>query len=354
MYPLYDYDITAGSRSQLDELVGKLKPKKEWALASASWLAKHVSATQLGYFTHCGDYLTMLADETLSKRKIETAFFCKMRLCPGCAWRSALRSAACVAAISEKLVTEGRIMLFVTLTIPNVKADRLRQSCLDLNVAWAKLMRRKAYAVWADNIRKMEITYNAHRDDFHPHIHAVVYVKPNYFGGSGGYISQAQLLQDWRHATGINEITQVDVRRCRSRESGSNAILEVSKYSAKASDYTTSERVFDVMYDTLYHLRSMTYSGYAKAYKADYDTGRLDAYLPSDDTKYVYRLVYRYYAEQGYVQTKQSALVPENTDADADAKIINRVLQHKNVNAVLSARRAENSLLPNWEELISD
>lgn len=349
---MYDYDITAGSRSQLDELVSKLKPKREWAIKAQAWLEKHVSATQLGYFTHCGNYLTMLADETLSKRKIETAFFCKMRLCPGCAWRSALRSAACVAAISQKLVTENRIMLFVTLTIPNVTADRLRQSCLKLNTAWAKLMRRKAYAVWSDNIRKLEITYNAKRDDFHPHLHAIVFVKKNYFGGSGGYISQAQLLDDWRNATGIDEITQVDVRRCRSRESGSNAVLEVSKYSAKASDYTASERIFDVMYETLFHLRTMTYSGYAKELKADYDIGRLDAFLPSDNTDYVYRIVYRYYAEQGYVQTSKSAIVPENTDTEA--KIINRVLEHKNVNAILSARRAENSLLPDWEELISD
>ena len=300
---MYEYDITAGSKSQLDELVGKLKPKKEWAQKAAPWLAKHVSATQLGYYTHCGDYMTMLADETLTKRKIETAFFCKLRLCPGCAWRASLRSAACVAAIAQQLQAEKRIMLFVTLTVPNVPADKLRGTCIDIGKAWTRITKRKRYSVWADSIRKLEITYNAIRDDYHPHMHMIVFVAPSYFKGGGGYISQAQLLEDWRAATGDDSITQVDIRRCRDRESGSNAILEVAKYSAKASDYTLSERVYDAMYRTMHHLRAMTYAGRAKALKADFDAGRLDHFLPTDDTEYVYRLIYRYYADMGYVQT---------------------------------------------------
>lgn len=299
---MYVYDITAGSQSQLEELVGKLKPKKEWAEMAAPWLAKHVSATQLKYYAHCGDYMTMLADETLSKRKIETAFFCKLRLCPGCAWRASLRSAAAVSAIAQQLQAEKYSMLFITLTIPNVPGDCLRDACLKLNADFHRLMKRKAYAVWKHNIRKMEITYNAKRDDFHPHLHMIAFVRPGYFK-SGNYISQAKLLDDWRSATGDDRITQVDVRRCKDRESGSNAILEVAKYSAKASQYTHSERVYDVMYDTMYHLRTMTYSGRCKALKAEFDGGRLDHLMPQDDTEYVYRLLYRYYAGQGYVQT---------------------------------------------------
>lgn len=300
---MYDYDITAGSQSQMEELVGKLKPKKEWAQKAAPWLEKHVSIEQQMRYAHCGDYMTMLADETLSKRKIETAFFCGLRLCPGCAWRASLKSAAAVSAIAQQIIASKYTMLFVTLTIPNVPACGLRDACLKLNADFARLMKRKAYAVWKHNIRKLEITYNAKRDDFHPHLHLVVFVTGTYFKGGGGYISQAKLLDDWRLATGIDEITQVDVRRCKNRETGSNAILEVAKYSAKASDYTLSESVYDTMYETLYHPRTMTYGGKCKSLKADYDAGRLDHLLPSDDTRYVYRLVYQYFAGQGYVQT---------------------------------------------------
>lgn len=287
----------------MDNLVKKLKPKKEWALRASAWIEKHVSESQAAAFAHCGDYLTMLASEDMSKRKIETAYFCKQRLCPGCAWRASLQSAACVSAIAAKLVEQKRVMLFVTLTVPNVGADQLRAACLKLNADFAKLLRRRKYAVWADCIRKLEITYNAARDDYHPHLHVIVFVSSTYFKGGGGYISHDTLLDDWRATTGDYSITQVDVRRCRDKDTGSNAILEVAKYSAKAADFTQSEEIFDIFYRAMHHLRTMTYSGVCKTLRADFDAGRLDDILPRDTTRYVWRLVYQFYAGQGYVQT---------------------------------------------------
>lgn len=299
---MHTYDSTALDSCQMDELTRKLKPKKEWALRASAWIEKHVSESQAAAFAHCGDYLTMLASEDMSKRKIETAYFCKQRLCPGCAWRASLQSAACVSAIAAKLVEQKRIMLFVTLTVPNVGASDLRQACLELSQAWLRMSKRKKYAVWADSIRKLEITYNAKRNDFHPHLHMVIFVPRAYFKG-GRYISHDALLEDWRKATGNYSITQVDIRRCRDKDTGSNAILEVAKYSAKAADFTQSEEIFDIFYSAMHHLRTMTYSGLCKALRADFDAGRLDDMLPRDTTRYVWRLVYQFYAGQGYVQT---------------------------------------------------
>lgn len=298
---MYVYDTTAGSKSQIEDLLLKLKPKKDWAQKSQIFLEKHVSDIALRRHIQCGDYITLLTDESGEKRKVETAFFCGNRLCPGCAWRASLKSAATVAAISQHLAEQGRIMLFVTLTVPNVRGGALRDEIQAINRAWDKLVRRKAYRVWADNIRKLEITYNPLRDDFHPHLHVVVYVSPGYFKGQN-YISQAQLLKDWRTATGDESITQVDVRRCKDQPGRSNAILEVSKYTAKASDYTQTELIFDTMYGALHHTRTMTFSGLCRAAKTDFEGGRLDHLIPQDTTQYVYRLIYRYYADLGYVQ----------------------------------------------------
>lgn len=298
---MYDYDITAGSKSQIDDLLLKLKPKMSWAQKSHIYLAKHVSDIALRRHLQCGDYITLLTDESGEKRKVETAYFCGHRLCPGCAWRASLKSATTVAAISQHLSDQGYVMLFVTLTVPNVMGDSLRSCVQDINRAWDKLIRRKAYRAWSDNIRKLEITYNPLRDDFHPHLHIVVYVTKSYFQGAN-YISQARLLDDWRSATGDDSITQVDIRRCKDQPGRSNAILEVSKYAAKASEYTQSEAVYDTMYAALYHTRTMTYAGACKATKSEFDAGRLNYLLPRDDTQYVYRLIYRYYADLGYVQ----------------------------------------------------
>lgn len=300
---MYVYDSTASNSCQMDNLVKKLKPKKEWAQKLSGWLDGLMSEEQAARWTHCGDYLTMLANEDMTRRKIETAYFCDIRLCPGCAWRASLQSAACVSAIAAKLTGQKKIMLFVTLTIPNVRADQLRAACLKLNADFYKMIKRKRYHIWKDNIRKLEITYNAARDDYHPHLHVIVFVSSTYFKGGGGYISHDTLLDDWRATTGDYSITQVDVRRCKDKDSGSNAILEVAKYSAKAADYTHSESVFRTMYATMYHLRTMTYSGVCKTLRADFDAGRLDDMLPRDTTRYVWRLVYQFYAGQGYVQT---------------------------------------------------
>lgn len=306
---MYDYDITAGQKSQIDDLLLKLKPKMGWAQKSHIYLAKHVSDIALRRHIQCGDYITLLTDNTGQKRKIETAYFCGHRLCPGCAWRASLRAATTVSAISQYLAEKSHVMLFVTLTVPNVRAAVLRDSIQDINRAWDKLIRRKSYRVWGNNIRKLEITYNPLRDDFHPHLHIVVYVTKSYFQGAN-YISQAQLLTDWRAATGDDNITQVDVRRCKDKPGRSNAILEVSKYAAKASEYTQSEFVYDTMYAALHHTRSMTFAGACKAAKAEYDAGRLNYLLPRDDTQYVYRLIYRYYADLGYIQVDTRDYTP--------------------------------------------
>ena len=264
--------------------------KRRAADVVAPWLDKWITDAQRSRYRHCGDYLVYLEDAERTKRKLDVGYFCGMRLCPGCAWRESIRNAERVASISSALADQGRIMLMVTLTVPNVPADRLRSTIQHINRSWHRLTRRQRYAPWTDNIRKLEITYNRHHDTYHPHLHCVVYVTPGYFRGQS-YISQVQLLQDWREVTGQPEITQVDIRRCRDRGT-TNAVLEVAKYSAKASDYTQSEQVLDAMYNALHHTRLMTYAGACKELSAAYDDGALDKYKVLDTTRYVMRVVY--------------------------------------------------------------
>lgn len=358
---MQDYDITAARTSQVVDLVSKLKPRKEWAKKASPWLAKHVSLSALCNYDHCGDYMTMLTDADDTRRKIETAFFCKQRLCPGCAWRASLRDATCVSAISQAMVDDGWVMLMATLTVPNVPGDMLRDTCRRINTAWNRLHDRRAYHnAWANNIRKLEITYNAQRNDYHPHLHVIVFVRPAYFKAkkeNNTYISRNRLLSDWREVYGDDTITQVDVRRCKDSETGSNAILEVSKYCAKAADYTQSETVYDTMYKTLWHLRTMTYAGKCKALRAAYDNGELDNYLPTDTTEYVWRLVYRYFAAQGYVEVEREPYQPEESrtemrDKRANTKTLAREQDLAAAREGIGWRVQRN--LPDWADLLAD
>lgn len=267
----------------------KLALKRRSAEHILPWMRKHLTDESYAAMAHCGDYLVFLEDAERTKRKLDVGFFCRQRLCPGCAWRAAVKSAQCVSAISAKLVEEGRVMIFVTLTVPNVGAAELRRTIQHLGTSWVRLLKRKRYALWADSVRKVEVTYNSGRDDYHPHLHCIAYVPKSYF--SRHYVSRAQLLEDWRSVTGQPEITQVDLRRCRDTAT-SSAILEVSKYSAKASDYSRSEQVLDTMYEALHHTRVMTYAGRCKDLREEYQRGRLKQYEELDTTRYTMRVVY--------------------------------------------------------------
>lgn len=276
------------------DLIQDLSKKHRVNDITTPWMQSLLRPASFDSFIHCGERLTMLEDQSREKKKLESGFFCKQRLCAGCAWREAVKNARCISCISQAMTDEKYLMLFVTLTVVNVPASELRDTIQRLGKAWVKLLDRKAYRVWGHNIRKVEVTYNEERKDYHPHLHCVVFVKKSYFAkGSKQYITQSQLLDDWRTAYGDLAITQVDVRRCYAKDnSTSNAILEVSKYSAKSSDYAKSQEVFTTMYNALYHTRLLTYAGRCKELKADYDAGLLDKYEATDQTEYIYRVVY--------------------------------------------------------------
>ncbi len=295
--------------------IDKLEAKHSSNDRVSGWLAEFVSEAALADFMHCGDYLVMAEDEPRENRKLLSGYFCRQRLCSGCAWRRSVKAAQCLSAISAKLAAEGRVMLMITLTIPNVPGPELRDSFRHLYESWHKFMRRKRYACWADNVRKLEVTYNRERDDYHPHLHALVYVRPGYFKGKT-YISQAQLLEDWRAVTKQPEITQVDLRRCRDRGE-SNGIVEVAKYTVKASDYNHSQDVFNTMYKALKHTRLMTFGGQCKELRDAYQRGELSEYDELETTKYVYRVVYMWHQlADGKGVYVEDSIEPYDEEAD--------------------------------------
>ena len=73
----------------------------------------------------------------------------------------------------------------------------------------------------------------------------------------------------WRKAKRDESITQVDVRKLELEK----GVAEISKYSAKDSDYLITQDVFDVMYKALKGRQIITYNGVfkesAKLYKRE-------------------------------------------------------------------------------------
>lgn len=292
---------------------------RQVAQVAVPWLARDImrSNAAVDRWDRCGYYVRLVGDADMKHMRVDDAMYCGMRMCPVCEWRRSMRMAACVGAISAAMQAQGRIMLMVTLTMPNVGADALRGAITRLNRAYNALMHLRRYQVWRDNVRKLEVTYNDKMDTYHPHLHVVVYVKPGYFCSQGGYISHDQLLDDWRHVMAMPEITQVDIRRCRDLDGRGKAILEVSKYTVKSADYLGhGEDVFSVYARALRGVRLMGYGGLCRELRKAWDAGEIGAV--DDDITYVWELLYRWYADMGYVMDNISPITTADTSGDDD------------------------------------
>lgn len=112
------------------------------------------------------------ASELVQDGKKLTGKYCNNRWCLVC---NRIRTA--------KLINGYKIPLedlqekqFVTLTIPNVPGEKLagaiREMLRELRRIQNKVLRERKTPIFG--IRKLEVTYNAIRGDFHPHFHLVV------------------------------------------------------------------------------------------------------------------------------------------------------------------------------------
>src|SRR5699024_1238119 len=115
------------------------------------------------------------------------------------------------------------------------------------NQSFQRLMQRKEVKqIVKGYARKLEITYNEERDDYHPQFHVLIAVDKNYFNNSWSYIKRDRWLELWQQVTNNPLMTQVDVRKVRSLKG--NRIFEIAEYSAKDSVYLQSQIVFEVFY----------------------------------------------------------------------------------------------------------
>src|SRR5699024_2648537 len=153
--------------------------------------------------------------------------------------------------------------IFLTLTAPNVPADELNDEIKHYNQSFQRLMQRKEVKqIVKGYARKLEITYNEERDDYHPHFHVLIEVSKSYFNKSKHYISRDRWLQLYQQVTKNPFFIQVDVRKVRSLKE--NRIFEIAKYSAKDSDYLQDQKVFEVFYKALKGKRLIVFSGLFK------------------------------------------------------------------------------------------
>lgn len=191
----------------------------------------------------CGSVLRFAVSKQGEKRLIH-ANFCRDRMCPGCQKRKSLVVFHQVKNVCLAIKKDHPTFkyLLLTLTVPNVKAEQLKNEIKHIHKSWDRLTKRAQFKKSVKGFfRALEVTYNGERDDYHPHLHVLLCVSSGYF--KKNYISRDRWLEMWQEVTKYPHITQVDVRTVKPNpkrpESSdiASAAAEVGKYATKPSNY---------------------------------------------------------------------------------------------------------------------
>lgn len=189
----------------------------------------------------CG---TVLAFEECARghhRRLVGGRFCHLRLCLTCAHMGSKRLLARVFAVLHRVAEDPRggwVML--TLTQRNVPPQDLRAELSRVLAGWARLQRRREFRGVLGWFRVLEVTYNSEARTYHPHIHAILWVRASYW--TREYVPHSQWCKAWKESLRLDYLPVVDVQKVRprgnrleARELGRVAAY-VAKYVSKGSD----------------------------------------------------------------------------------------------------------------------
>ena len=258
----FQFTITADESQPLSD-VGPRGKERPWAehRATGDLLAlvyqMNENEKKAERLRGCADLIGFAVDED-GKKRLDKAWFCRVRLCPVCQWRRSLKvygQAIEVMKAIDAAEQHGWVML--NLTVKNVDGCDLKNEIDLLNKSWRKLTRT---ATWGKTVlgsmRSIEVTHNLdigdNYDTYHPHIHSLLCVDKNYFSGHN-YMSREKWTRLWIEAAGLDYWPQVYVKRIKGTTAG--ALAEVAKYATKPGSYIIPDDL-DMMASTVQVLDS--------------------------------------------------------------------------------------------------
>lgn len=225
------------------------------------------------------------------RRRLVSANFCRVRLCPMCQWRRALLNYKYTMRIVTSMLKEaeeqGRQLrwMMVTLTVRSCGGDELSATLDQMQTAWDRLARYGDVMAHVQGwYRGLEIThdcnqliteemykarkpyyderhlktgdYNPNFDTYHPHYHLLIAVSDKYTRISYERHRHNWALA-WAAAAKLDYWPQVDIQRCRGRhgettspEAVAKMVAEAAKYMCKAKDYILPDD-WDLTIDTV-------------------------------------------------------------------------------------------------------
>ncbi len=196
------------------------------------------------------------------------ARFCRIRHCPVCQWRRAMRWQALTLKKLSKIAEEFPYSrwLFLTLTIKDCLITRLKTTIQKLNKAFLNLTRRSFFPAFGW-LKSLEISLNG--SHVHPHFHCLLLVDESYF--SENYLEHEFWFNAWKKAAKLNYDPSVHITAIPPGEE-SSAIPEILKYSVKPSDLAdiNPSNLYELTRQ-LHHVKAINKGGILKDLLRDVD-----------------------------------------------------------------------------------
>lgn len=268
----------------------------------------------LRYFDDNEQLMLSSASANFEKLKLFQTWFCKDKLCPMCNWRRSLKYDRILQLILDKLLDSkpDTQFIFLTLTQKNVPADKLDAEMKRMSKSFHKMIRRAFYfknPAILGGVKSIEVTYNEERDDYHPHIHVLLAVSPDYF--KKHYISQKEWSQVWAEVMGLDYNPVVNIKKVKAKTEEfaelddlenqvfdrglRKAIQETAKYPTKPIKLNPeNDKVVDALHKALFRKRQISFLGIFKEIQKQLALEDVDDNLECDEQD---------------VQHKQAALI---------------------------------------------
>ena len=196
---------------------------------SKTYMNKLKSVEQCGTYYHFKRYANGTTECVAANR-------CKDRYCSYCNWVEARKKRRILMIAADNLKEKYQHLNHITITLPNVTADKLNKQ---VNVLHSLITRALRHFGIKDYYRSTEITYNKNDNTYHPHAHIMVlkYVKVEDLSSYLGRLYkdhdptyQYNFLVCW--ATGKSLVTELTKYITKPDEFPDESINDLIKYEA--------------------------------------------------------------------------------------------------------------------------
>lgn len=219
------------------------QPKKIRNLKLANSLNRLGDKKKANRVWWCSSALGFLKSLETGEKRLQSADFCRERLCPMCQWRKSIKVFNQVSKVMDKAEQEYKdlVPIFLTLTLKNCSGNDLSNMLDNIFKGWNLLLKkRKIERIVKGWFRALEVTYNSEDDTFHPHIHAILLVEKGYFKGKD-YMETKEWVQMWRTSMKLDYDPICDIRKVKVNKGKHKAVAEVAKYTLKDSEFLTDD-----------------------------------------------------------------------------------------------------------------